>query len=109
MQAAACRHSLDRRNLASLNCNPQHETRKDWNAINKNRAGSALPQFASVFGSGESEVFPNNFKERLMRRECYLYLVAVDRDPGMPLVHVYLSHKRVLSTELSAESGSASQ
>ena len=80
MELPALGHAFDRRHCAAFGVEAKHQTRENRTTINQNRAGSTLAQLTPMLGSGQREVFAQDFQQSLMRRERNLRWLAVERE-----------------------------
>ena len=69
MKCRALSHAFDALNVASFGIQTQHQARKNCASINQHRTSAALSQFATMFGSGQIQIFTQDFQKSLVRRK----------------------------------------
>ena len=78
VQDVAFGETFDRRDLGAVFHDREGETRIDAFAVHENRARAALPVVASLFRSGQAELFAESVKEGRPRRNLDLLLRSID-------------------------------
>ena len=66
--------------VAAFGVQPEHQAGKDRLPVDQNRAGATLTQLAAMLGSGQREIFTQNFEQRFVRRKRHLGRLAVERE-----------------------------
>ena len=82
MQFASTRQALDRSHVVSDCFDRERETREDGDTVDRDGARTAVPHLAAVFGSGEIDVFAQDFEECFIRIEGAFDVSAVDAKAG---------------------------
>jgi hypothetical protein len=90
---------LDRRNFFSFGLHSQGHTRIARLSIDENRAGAALPALATDLGSGQSQFFPEDEKERPTGLNEQAMPSAIDEESDLGQFDGFQDFGRRLSTE----------
>ena len=78
MQIIAVHHAFDGGDFTAFTLCGQFQTTEYRLTVDEDRAGSALPQFAAMLGSGEVQLFTQHFQQGVMDRESCLVRFAID-------------------------------
>ena len=79
VQAAIGGHPFDGLDLPPLELDGQGQAGEHREPVNQHRAGTAFPQLATMLGSGQVEVLPEDLEEALVRRDHHVPGLSVDR------------------------------
>src|ERR1700738_3560243 len=87
MKLGSLRHTLDCFYFASLGIQTQHKTGENCATINQNRACATLTKFATVFCSGQGQIFTQHFEQSLVWGESDFrsFAVQCETDVGLLL------------------------
>ena len=69
MQSALFRHAFDRGYLATFRIETEHQAGKNRTPIDQHRASAAFAKFATMLRSSEIQIFAQDLKQGLVRRE----------------------------------------
>ena len=94
MSVTALRQSLDGENFRLLELDRKGETGEHRLSVDEHGAGAALSELAAVLGSGEPQIFSQDFEKRLVRGDGDLFEFPVDAKPQQ---HVF-AHVRYSTT-----------
>jgi hypothetical protein len=67
----------------SIAFDSQHEAREHGLAVQNNGAGTALSEFAPVFGSGVAQILPKHFQQSFVWSKRHINNFAVQRDSNV--------------------------
>ncbi len=78
MGLPVCGQAFNCDDFLVLVLNRKRKTGESRLAIDQHRTSSALAELTAVFGSGEPEIFPQNFKQRLLNGGPDLPQLSID-------------------------------
>src|SRR5579872_112729 len=78
MQLVVFRQSLDGTHAVALRLDAEHKTTEHRLVVNEHAARPAVAHFATVLGTRQLEIFPQDFEQRLVWSERALDILAVD-------------------------------
>src|SRR5207247_9167624 len=69
MESASFSHAFKSRHLTAFRIETEHQAGKNRTPIDQNRASAAFAKFTTMLRSSEIQIFTQDFKQSLMRRE----------------------------------------
>ena len=84
VQRAVSGQPFDRGDLLAAGFADQYATGAHRNAIDMDRAGSALCNATTVFGAGQADIFADRPKQRRIRLDIHVESFAIDK--ALPLI-----------------------
>src|SRR6266446_5500101 len=96
MQSALFRQAFDRGYLATFRIETEHQAGKNRTPIDQHHASAAFAKFATMLRSGEIQIFAQDFKQGLVRREGDFGRFTVQNEPNVRLLFGHLWFLRKL-------------
>src|SRR5215467_12792990 len=83
MKPPVPRKSFDRQDLFSRALQPEDKTGKHGLAVQENSTGATFSQLAAMLRSRVTEIFAQNFQQRLVRSKGDIGLLTVQSEPDL--------------------------
>ena len=93
MQIRAVSHPFDRFYFLAFRVQALQQTGKDRASVYEHGAGATLAEFAAVLGSHQTQIFAQDFEQRLVRGERHLRRFAVEEESNMRFIFSHHSNK----------------
>src|SRR5438128_238695 len=89
MESTSFSHAFNGRHLTAFRIETEHQAGKNRTPIDQNRASAAFAKFTTMLRSSEIQIFTQDFKQSLMRRERNFGRFTVQNESN---VRFLLSH-----------------
>src|SRR5205823_3565722 len=90
MKPAIFGHAFNRRHLAAFRIQTEHLAGKTRTPVDQHCASAAFAKFTAMLRSGEIQIFTQDFKQSLVRRERNFRRFTIQNEPNVRLLSGHL-------------------